>query len=81
MLDVIDAQSLTKPRPSVTFVVDLVIQAPMPSQKEKQDANDKTPTVGTRTDPHVVLGGLLRPGADSGGDPNVGRGNGGTTVL
>ena len=33
--------------------------------------------MGTRTDPHGS-GGLLRPDADSGGDPNVCRGNGGS---
>ena len=37
----------------------------------------KTPNWGTRTDLHG-FGGLLRLGADSGGDPNVCRGSGGT---
>ena len=45
--------------------------------EREQDPNDKTPTLGTRTDPHGLVG-LLRPDADSGGDPYVCRGNGGT---
>ena len=48
--------------------------APIPGGKEQQDANDKTPNLGTRTDPHG-LGGLLRPGAYSCRDPNACRGN------
>ena len=41
-----------------------------------QDPNDPTPTLGTLTNPYDS-GGLLGPNANSGGDPNVCRRNGG----
>ena len=46
------------------------------SEKEK-DPDDEAPSVDIPDNSHV-LSGLLRPDADSGGDPNVCRGNGGT---
>ena len=69
MLGDIDAQSLTKRRPSGAYVVDVLSGTDARSERG-QDANDKTPNLGTRTETHD-FGGLLSPGEDSSGNPNA----------
>ena len=63
MLDVINAQSSNQARRSVTFAVDPKSGSDSRSEGEN-DPNDKTPTLGTLTNPYVS-GGLLKSDTSS----------------
>ncbi len=76
MLDVFNAQSSNQARRSVTFAVDPKSGSDSRSEGEN-DLNDKTPTLGTLTNPYDS-GGLLKSDTSSGRDPYVCPANSGT---